>query len=627
MDSKKIQADLLLREAEQAYRIQNFNKAITSLTYAIELSASFSLYNFRSKCYTAASYTDQAIQDANTAIKFNKDSHEGYFCRAEAEFFKGEFELALVDYSVCQFKRSDIQEHRRGINKCEESIRKACEIQNVDRYVQLLDQGVLIEKSLQNPGENIVIEIYQGPLDFVPSENATGIENMTGIGNTQNIIEEVDPFEILDIPSDRVYRSISQKARRSVSYNRIGKMAEDREFLKEIAQLDIISSITSKGIGYIDQREDFWRNQDSNNSKPKSFNRNRKSVLPSASKSPIRAQSVRQDKIASLASKISSYRYKIQQNDTQQIDRTTFYQNKIPRNPQIELAIKQLSIFVKEVSINITEAVNKQAYDLAIKFSQQLIFRLNKQSDPILNLFQSKNQILADTFCTKACIEIKLNSENAFKSFDQSVDFAKKSGDISTILKVKREHAKALLNVNSVVKALQKFKEIQEICQIQQVNLDNEFNVSRCYFELKEYNQAIEHGVNSYEGLKAIFNNRYPQKELPEIVEFSVFKEPKVCETVCDLLCLLGRSYQQLKDTENAKKWLNLCLSESVKYEDFSSLKAAEGGLKQLGEMGSIPAILGQIEQPQLNRGMSIGLSDGQYMCNDSLDALKNIYQ
>ena len=50
--------------------------------------------------------------------------------------------------------RPDISNHERGVGKCEESVRKACECSRIDKFFDWLDTGKMLEKSLLN-GENI----------------------------------------------------------------------------------------------------------------------------------------------------------------------------------------------------------------------------------------------------------------------------------------------------------------------------------------------------------------------------------------------------------------------------------------------------------------------------------------
>lgn len=66
---------------------------------------------FRSRCYNAEAMTEPAIADAQAAIEIDPNHYAGYYCRAEALFFNGEPELALIDYYRCVKIRPDIKEH------------------------------------------------------------------------------------------------------------------------------------------------------------------------------------------------------------------------------------------------------------------------------------------------------------------------------------------------------------------------------------------------------------------------------------------------------------------------------------------------------------------------------------
>ena len=57
--------------------------------------------------------------------------------------------------------RPDISNHERGVGKCEESVRKACECSRIELFFDWLDSGKMLEKSLLN-GTSITFEVYRG---------------------------------------------------------------------------------------------------------------------------------------------------------------------------------------------------------------------------------------------------------------------------------------------------------------------------------------------------------------------------------------------------------------------------------------------------------------------------------
>lgn len=145
------QIHLCLSEAEINIRKQRYAKAEAALTHALSLDPECAEALLqRSKCYTLMGKTEQAIEDAAEVIDSRPDSVQGYFARAEALFFAGEFELALLDYYTCVEMRPEVDAHHHGVKKCTAAIRKAmCFSAKDANYMQaLLEAGAVVECNL-----------------------------------------------------------------------------------------------------------------------------------------------------------------------------------------------------------------------------------------------------------------------------------------------------------------------------------------------------------------------------------------------------------------------------------------------------------------------------------------------
>ncbi|XP_070704436.1 outer dynein arm-docking complex subunit 4 isoform X1 [Pempheris klunzingeri] len=66
--------------------------------------------------------SENALQDAEASLKEDKSYFEGLYQKAEALYYMGEFEFALVFYHRGQKLRPQVQEFRLGIQKAQEAI-------------------------------------------------------------------------------------------------------------------------------------------------------------------------------------------------------------------------------------------------------------------------------------------------------------------------------------------------------------------------------------------------------------------------------------------------------------------------------------------------------------------------
>ncbi|KAH0572517.1 Tetratricopeptide repeat-containing protein [Spironucleus salmonicida] len=237
-------ADQYYTQAQNHYRLGDNEKAIKQVTQAIELFPSQSYFIFRSKCHTTAAHVKQSLEDAYHAIKLNKLQAEAYYVCAEANFYAGEFELALVEFYTAVAMRNHDKRDQKGLSKSIEGIKNAFNIseQKVNKYIDFLDKGIIVEESLgsKNTCEFKFAQYAShdiNPLDqFYEAELITATEYAP---IDQHLSESEDPEDIIQ------------------NYCHV---TDDRLFLQDI-NMTIIKNAVDNGVNYIQNREIFWKNQ------------------------------------------------------------------------------------------------------------------------------------------------------------------------------------------------------------------------------------------------------------------------------------------------------------------------------------------------------------------------------
>ncbi|XP_039971499.1 outer dynein arm-docking complex subunit 4 isoform X2 [Xiphias gladius] len=113
----------LMADGDWLYLKGEYKKAIDSFTTALTLKPDEkSCFVGRSKCYLRLGQPENALKDAEASLKEDKTFFEGLYQKAEALYYMGEFEFALVFYHRGQRLRPQIQEFRLGIQKAQDAI-------------------------------------------------------------------------------------------------------------------------------------------------------------------------------------------------------------------------------------------------------------------------------------------------------------------------------------------------------------------------------------------------------------------------------------------------------------------------------------------------------------------------
>ncbi|XP_037647977.1 tetratricopeptide repeat protein 25 [Sebastes umbrosus] len=116
----------LVADGDWLYVKGEYKKATDSYTTALTVKPDDkTCFVGRSKCYLRIGQAESALQDAEASLKEDKSFFEGLYQKAEALYYIGEFEFALVFYHRGQKLRPQIQEFRLGIQKAQEAIEKS----------------------------------------------------------------------------------------------------------------------------------------------------------------------------------------------------------------------------------------------------------------------------------------------------------------------------------------------------------------------------------------------------------------------------------------------------------------------------------------------------------------------
>ncbi|CAL8302674.1 unnamed protein product [Merluccius merluccius] len=220
-----------MAEGDQLYHKGDFMKAVASYTTALILKpGDKNCLVARSRCYLKMGDTDNALRDAETSLKEDKEFFKGLYQKAEALYTMGDLEFALVFYHRGHKLRPELQEFRLGIQKAQEAI----------------------ENSVGSKSDNDVTYEYIW----------------------RSLKTEKGPPVTAPQPQRRDLRQHNQKSAKveRTSKQLLGELYSDKEYLEKLLQdEDLVKARMYGGerlqdlilhsVGYLDGRVDFWRQQ------------------------------------------------------------------------------------------------------------------------------------------------------------------------------------------------------------------------------------------------------------------------------------------------------------------------------------------------------------------------------
>ncbi|XP_061189173.1 outer dynein arm-docking complex subunit 4-like isoform X5 [Saccostrea echinata] len=236
--------ETLRDEGEHFVHVKLWQKAIDSFTRAIEMNPEDKkCFVTRSKCWLQLGNAENALMDAEEALRQDKEYIPGLYQKAEAMYQLGDFETALVFFHRGHKLRPELQEFRLGIQKAQEAINNS--IGQPDS-VKLTAEGDLTYFYKQEEDEKAKAKSKKTGGTYgkpgAKKEAAKERQKPQG-GGDQKTIKQL-----------------------------LGELYGDKDFLEKLLNEDSLtndSNPTNKGIrekiydglDYLNARADFWRQQ------------------------------------------------------------------------------------------------------------------------------------------------------------------------------------------------------------------------------------------------------------------------------------------------------------------------------------------------------------------------------
>ncbi|KAJ3028067.1 UNVERIFIED_CONTAM: Tetratricopeptide repeat protein 25 [Siphonaria sp. JEL0065] len=226
----------LFAEGDILAKQGDFKKAVIAYTKALGMKlGDKNCLVARSKCYLQLGDSENALEDANMALKGDALFFKGVFQKAEALYARGDFEMALVFYHRGSRLRPELDEFRLGIQKAREAIDNS--IGNPKDYKFQAPPGTKISAD----GKIILAAASHHP------------------GGTKPAIT---------LQSSNKQKDVSIVSGKSAK-QLLGEIYQDREYLENfLLDKDFehnpnqgVMNLVSGCLRYLDTRTDFWRQQ------------------------------------------------------------------------------------------------------------------------------------------------------------------------------------------------------------------------------------------------------------------------------------------------------------------------------------------------------------------------------
>lgn len=215
----------LFAEGDGLWKQGDFQKAVEAFSKALIMKpGDKTCLIARSKCYLLLGNPNNALLDAEEALKEDHSSYKAMFAKAEALYSKGDFEMALLHYHRGYQAKPDVDDFRLGIQKAKEAINNAI--------------GDPKEHKIKVPKGGLGVDKRKSPrymAAFYSSEDAKKEQEI----------------------KDRHEKQL------------LGELHEDKKYLKHFLEdeesvnhsNERLKTLVSATLNYLDSRIEFWRQQ------------------------------------------------------------------------------------------------------------------------------------------------------------------------------------------------------------------------------------------------------------------------------------------------------------------------------------------------------------------------------
>ncbi|WAR06265.1 TTC25-like protein [Mya arenaria] len=285
-------------EADSLFKQGEYRKSIESYTLALELTpGEKNCLVARSKCYLQLGDMQSALNDAEASLQEDKDYHKGIFQKAQALYYQGDFEMALVFYHRGHKLRPELHEFRLGIQKGQEAIdnsvgcksTKVTFRQNKSRQSQpARKKGLGKSITARSRKSDWSLECVCSSLLSTASTNCDSVStsnlsaptkkpaNLTNTYNTKapdtvKLTTEGDLsyFEQMQDDTSKTTKQRTPPGSEKTIKQLLGELYGDRQYLEKLLKETdpqsemgkTISTLVTEGLSYLDTRSDFWRQQ------------------------------------------------------------------------------------------------------------------------------------------------------------------------------------------------------------------------------------------------------------------------------------------------------------------------------------------------------------------------------
>ncbi|XP_041371990.1 outer dynein arm-docking complex subunit 4-like [Gigantopelta aegis] len=236
-EGPKATFEIYKAEADTLYKQGDYKKAIESYTIALEIQHNDkTCLVARSKCHLQLGDTNTALKDAESSLANDNTYHKGVYQKAEALYYKGEFELALMFYHRGNKLRPELKEFRLGIQKAQEAI---------DNSIGSAEKVKLTTK---------------GDLSFFREQDE--------VKKRRPVFATFAPQQQQQKAKTKRYVISSTSSEKTIK-ELLGELYGDRKYLEKLLKETDNSTNTGRtiydlvesGLLYLDTRTDFWRQQ------------------------------------------------------------------------------------------------------------------------------------------------------------------------------------------------------------------------------------------------------------------------------------------------------------------------------------------------------------------------------